>query len=394
MQKDYVVIASVARTAQGKFQGVLKDLTATQLGSEVIKAAVQRAGLSPADIQEVIMGCVLPAGLGQAPARQAALNAGLPNSTPCTTINKICGSGMKAVMFAHDAIIAGTNSIYVAGGMESMSNAPYLLPKARQGMRIGHGEILDHMMLDGLEDAYDKGRPMGFFAEQCAKEYNFSRADQDAYAIKSLERAQKAIREKSFSAEIVPLTIKTRNEEIIITTDEHPGSVKVEKIPQLPPAFLKEGTVTAANSSSISDGAAALVLMSASAAHEHHITPLARIVGHATYAKAPKEFATAPIDAIRQLLKKINWQIDEVDLFEINEAFAVVTMAAMKDLNIPHEKLNIYGSGCALGHPIGATGARILVTLVSALKNLNLKRGIASLCIGGGEATAIAVEML
>jgi acetyl-CoA C-acetyltransferase len=394
MKSETVVIAAIARTPLGNFLGSLKDLTATELGSIAIKAAVERAKISPEDIEEVIMGCVLPAGLGQAPARQAAIQAGISVVTPCTTINKICGSGMKAVMFAHDGIVAGSNSIYIAGGMESMSNAPYLIPKGRQGYRLGHGEILDHMMLDGLEDAYDKRRPMGYFAEQCAKEYNFSRKNQDDYAITSLQRAQKAIQEKSFVEEIVPVKIKTKQGEVIVDTDERPLNVKIEKIPQLPPVFLKDGTVTAANSSSISDGAAAVVLMSESKAKELHVTPLARIVGHASYAKAPEQFSTAPIDAIKALLKKINWSLDQVDLFEINEAFAVVTLAAMKDLKIPHEKLNIYGSGCALGHPIGATGTRILVTLISALKQNNLKRGIASLCIGGGEATAVAVELV
>lgn len=394
MEKNSVVITSIGRTAQGKFLGAMKDLTTTQLGATVIKAIVERSHLSPSDIQEVIIGCVLPAGLGQAPARQAALGAGLPNSVPCTTINKMCGSGMKAVMFAHDGIIAGSNSIYVAGGMESMSNAPYLIPKARQGYRIGHGEIFDHMMQDGLEDVYDKGRPMGYFAEQTAKEYGFTRADQDEYATASLERALKAIKEKSFANEIIPITIKTRQGDIIVDTDEHPGSVKLEKIPQLPSAFVKDGTVTAANSSAISDGAAGLVLMSSSESEKRQIKPLARIVAHSSFAREPNQFTTAPIGAIQKLLNKIHWTIDQVDLFEINEAFAVVPLAAMRDLKIPHEKINIHGSGCALGHPIGATGARIIVTLISALKERGLKRGIASLCIGGGEATAVAIEML
>lgn len=394
MHKDSVVIASIGRTPQGNLLGSLKELTAPELGACVIKAVVERAKLSPTDIQEVIMGCVLPAGIGQAPARQAALSAGLQNSTPCTTINKMCGSGMQAVMFAHDGIIAGSNSIYIAGGMESMSNAPYLIPKARHGYRLGHAEILDHMMVDGLEDAYDRGRPMGFFAEQCAKEYGFTRLDQDEYAKTSLERAQKAIKEKKLSAEIVPVLVKSRQGENLVETDERPITVKIEKISQLPPAFAKDGTVTAANSSSISDGAAALVLMSAAAAEQRKLKPLAVIVGHSTFAKAPDQFATAPITAITKLLEKINWQINDVDLFEINEAFAVVTLAAMHDLKIPHNKLNIHGSGCALGHPIGATGARIIVTLIAALQQYGLKRGVAALCIGGGEATAIAVEML
>lgn len=394
MSQNSVFIVGAARTPQGKLLGSLKDVTATQLGATAIKAAIERAHLTPADIQEVIMGCVLPAGLGQAPARQAALAAGIPTHTPCTTINKICGSGMKAVMFAFDGIMAGTHSVYVAGGMENMSQAPYLIPKARQGYRLGHAEIFDHMMLDGLEDAYDKGRPMGFFAEACAKEYGFTRADQDNYAISSLERAQKAIREKTFNDEIVPIVVKTRQGDIIIDTDEHPGSVKIEKIPQLPAAFVKDGTVTAANSSSIADGAAALVLMSGADVEKHKSKPIARILAHSSFAQEPSQFTTAPIEAIKQILKKVNWSIDQVDLFEINEAFAVVPLAAMHDLKIPLEKLNIYGSGCALGHPIGATGARIIVTLLHALQKNKLKRGIATLCIGGGEATAVAVEMM
>ncbi len=394
MLKDDVVIASVARTPQGNLLGALKDVSAIQLGSTAIKAAIERAKLTPDAIQEVIMGCVLPAGLGQAPARQAAIFAGIPVSTPCTTINKMCGSGMKAVMLAHDAIKAGVCDILVAGGMESMTNAPYLLQKARQGYRLGHAEMLDHMMYDGLEDAYEKGKAMGTFAEKCAEDYHFSRSDQDEFATRSLERSLHAIRESYFSAEIVPVKIKTRQGELTVDTDEHPGSVKIEKIPQLAPVFKKDGTVTAANSSSIADGAAALVIMRDALAQKHNVKPLARIIGHATAARAPSEFTIAPIDAIQQLLNKIQWTIDQVDLFEINEAFAVVAMAAMQDLKIPHEKLNIHGGGCALGHPIGATGARIIVTLIAALQRNNLKRGIAALCIGGGEATAIAVEML
>lgn len=394
MQKDPIVIASIARTPQGNLLGALKDVSAIELGSTAIKAAINRTSLKPHDINEVIMGCVLPAGLGQAPARQAALSAGLPVEVPCTTINKMCGSGMKAIMLAHDAIVSDSASILIAGGMESMTNAPYLIPKARQGYRLGHAEILDHMMYDGLEDAYEKGKPMGFFAEQCAANYHFSRADQDAFAIESLKRAQKACQEKIFTNEITPVLIQTPKGEHIIDTDEHPGSVKIEKIPQLKPVFLKDGTITAANASSIADGAAAVVLMRHSEALKRGIKPLAKIIAHSTFAKAPKEFPTAPIEAIRILLNKIHWTIEEVDLFEINEAFAVVAMAAMRDLNIPHNKLNIDGGGCALGHPIGATGARIVVTLVAALQRNQLKKGIASLCIGGGEATAIAVEML
>jgi acetyl-CoA C-acetyltransferase len=393
MHKDPVVIVSIARTPTGKLLGALKDVSATELGATAIKAAVERAKLNSKDIQEVIMGCVLPAGLGQAPARQAAIQAGLSVNTPCTTINKVCGSGMKAVMIAHDSILSD-NSIFVAGGMESMSNAPYLIPKGRHGYRIGHAEILDHMMLDGLEDAYSKRSPMGNFAEECAAQYRFTREIQDQFAMNSLERAQKSIKEKYFFNEIVPVHIKTKHGEIIIDTDEHPGSVKMEKIPQLPPAFKKDGTVTAANSSSISDGAAALVLMRLSEAEKRGIKPLAKIIGHSGFAKAPNEFTTAPIDAIKKLLEKINWKMDEVDLFEINEAFAVVALAAMHDLKIPREKLNVNGGSCALGHPIGATGARIIVTLVAALQQYNLKRGIASLCIGGGEATAVAVERM
>jgi acetyl-CoA C-acetyltransferase len=394
MQQDPIVITGIARTPLGNLLGTLKDLTAPQLGAAAIKAAIERSHIPLSSIEEVIMGCVLPAGLGQAPARQAALYAGLNESTPCTTVNKICGSGMKAVMFAHDGIIAKSNNIYIAGGMESMSNTPYLIPKARQGYRLGHAEILDHMMLDGLEDAYEKRQPMGHFAEQCAKEYGFTRDQQDKYAMTSLERAQKAIREGAFADEIIPITMTTRQGDIIIDTDERPTTVKIEKIPQLQPVFAKDGTITAANSSSISDGAAALVLMNLSSAEKFHIQPMAKIIAHSSFAKAPNQFATAPIDAIQKLLNKINWTIDQVDLFEINEAFAIVTLAAMQDLKIPHEKLNIHGSGCALGHPIGATGARIIVTLVNALKKYGLKRGIAALCIGGGEATAIAIEMM
>jgi len=394
MQKDNVVIVSIARTPQGNLLGALKDVSATELGSIAIRAAVLRARLKPEAIQEVYMGCVLSAGLGQAPARQAALSAMLPNSVPCTTLNKMCGSGMKAVMLAHDAILAGTSDILVAGGMESMSNAPYLIPKGRQGYRLGHAELRDHLVYDGLEDAYEKGKPMGYFAEKCAAAYHFSRADQDQFATQSLIRARKASQEKYFAGEIVPVTVKTREGEIIIDTDEHPDSVNLEKIPHLKPVFLKDGTVTAANSSSIADGAAALVLMRQSEAEKRGIKPLARIVAHSTHAKAPDEFTTAPIDAIRQLLQKIGWTVEDVDLFEVNEAFAVVAMAVMQDLKIPHDKLNIHGSGCALGHPIGATGARIIVTLIAALKQNHLKKGIASLCIGGGEATAIAIEMV
>lgn len=394
MAQDPIVIVSIARTPIGNLLGALKDFSATQLGTQVIKAVIERAQLSSADIHEVIMGCVLPAGLGQAPARQAALNAGIANTTPCTTINKVCGSGMKAVMFGHDALLVGSTDVIVAGGMESMTNAPYLLLKARQGYRLGKNEIYDHMMLDGLEDAYDKGRPMGYFAEQCVQKYHFSRKQQDDYAINSFARAQRATADKVFANEIVPLALQTKQGEQIIDTDEHPFSVNPEKIPKLSPVFMKDGTVTPGNASSIADGAAALVLMRLSQAQKRGLKPLARIVGHASAAKDPAEFTTAPVDATRKLLQKINWSVEEVDLFEVNEAFAVVVLAIMHDLNIPHEKMNIHGGGCALGHPIGATGARILVTLIAALKRNQLRRGIASLCIGGGEATAVAVEMI
>jgi acetyl-CoA C-acetyltransferase len=394
MSQDSVVIVGIARTPQGKLLGALKDLSAIELGAAAISAAIEKANLLPADIQEVLMGCVLPAGLGQAPARQAAINADIPVTTPATTISKVCGSGMKSVMLAYDAIRAGTNNIIVAGGMESMTNAPYLLLKARQGYRLGNNAVYDHMSLDGLEDAYEAGRPMGYFAEDCAKKYGFTRQEQDDYAITSLERALAAIKSHAFKNEITPILIKTRQGETCIDTDEHPGSVKVEKIPQLPPVFLEGGTVTAANSSAIADGAAALVLMSENEAELRGIKPIARIIGHASSARAPEEFTIAPIDAINKLLDKIDLTVNHIDLFEINEAFAVVTMAAMRDLKIPHAKLNIYGGGCALGHPIGATGARVIVTLITALQNCDLQRGVAALCIGGGEATAIAVELM
>lgn len=394
MQPDSIVIVGMARTAQGKMLGELKDFTAPQLGSIVIKAAIERAHLTDKDIDEVFMGCVLPAGQGQAPARQAALGAKLPASVECTTINKMCGSGMQAVILACNSLRAGEQKVYIAGGMESMTNSPYLIPKARQGYRLGHGQLFDHMLLDGLEDAYDKGRPMGHFAEKCAQKYNFSREEQDKFAIGSLERAKKAIQDKTFADEIVPVTLQTKQGEKVIDTDEQPGSVNIEKVTQLSPIFQKDGTVTAANSCSISDGAAALVLMRQSEAEKRGLKPLAKIIGYSSHAKPPEEFTTAPVNAIEKLLKKLNWSVKDVDLFEINEAFAVVPMAAMKDLNIPREKINIHGGGCALGHPIGATGARIIVTLIAALKKHRLQYGIASLCIGGGEATAIALENL
>jgi acetyl-CoA C-acetyltransferase len=387
---DPIVIAGAARTPMGGFQGDLKDAASPALGAAAIAAAVQRAGIAGTDVQEVIMGCVLPAGLGQAPARQAALGAGLPLDAGCTTVNKMCGSGMKAAMLAHDLLLAGSADIIVAGGMESMSNAPYLLDRARSGYRMGHGRVLDHMFLDGLEDAYDKGRLMGTFAEDCAQSYQFTRAAQDAFAIESLTRAQTAIKDGSFAAEVTPVTVKTKQ----VTFDEQPGKANLEKIPGLKPAFRDGGTVTAANSSSISDGAAALVLMRRSEADKRGLTPLAIVSGHATHAAAPNLFPTAPIGAIRKLADRLGWALSDVDLFEINEAFAVVTMAAMHDLDLPHDKVNVHGGACALGHPIGASGARILVTLLAALQKYDLRRGVASLCIGGGEATAVAVERL
>jgi acetyl-CoA C-acetyltransferase len=394
MKNDPVVIVSQARTPMGNLLGALKEVTAPELGAAAIKAAVNRAHLKPDDIEEVIMGCVLPAGQGQAPARQAALGAGLPTSVCCTTINKMCGSGMKAVMLAHDEILAGTHHVIVAGGMESMSNAPYLLPKARQGLRMGHTQLIDHMFQDGLEDAYDKGRLMGAFAEDCAKHFHLTRQEQDEFALESSQRAHNANKQNIFAAEITPVTVKTRSGEVTISADELPDQNKLEKIPLLKPAFAKDGTVTAANSSSITDGAAALVLMRLSEAEKHGLKPLAKIIGHSTHAQEPNWFTTAPIYAIQKLLKKIDWKISDVDLFEINEAFAVVAIIAMKELNISHEKVNVHGGACALGHPIGASGARILVTLINALITKNLKRGVAAVCIGGGEATAIAIEMM
>lgn len=390
---EKIVITGIARTPMGGFQGVLSDATSPELGAASISAAVDRSGLNSDAIEEVIMGCVLPAGLGQAPARQASLAAGLPLSTGCTTINKMCGSGMKATMLAHDLLLAGTNKIMVAGGFESMTNSPYILPKARAGLRMGHGQVMDHMFLDGLEDAYDKGRLMGTFAEVTADKYKFTREQQDDFAITSLKRAQSAIESGAFKSEITPVTIKTRKGEVVVDTDEQPFNANIAKIPSLRPAFRGDGTVTAANSSSISDGGAALVLMSEHEAQSRGSQPIAIIRGHSTYAHEPAWFTTAPVGAIQNLLEKINWSADEVDLYEINEAFAVVTMAAMHELGLDHAKVNINGGACALGHPIGASGARILVTLISALKRQGLKKGIAALCIGGGEATAIAVEL-
>ena len=394
MNPDPIVIVSVARTPMGAFQGELKGFAAPELGAAAIRAAVERAKIRPQDVQEVIMGCVLPAGQGQAPARQASLGAGLPLATGCTTVNKMCGSGMKAAMFAHDLLVSNSCDVIVAGGMESMTNAPYLLPKARSGLRMGHAQVIDHMFYDGLEDAYDKGRLMGTFAEDCAQKYQFSREAQDAFAVRSLERAQKANREGWFAWETTPLAIKVGKEERFVETDEQPFKANLEKIPTLKPAFRKDGTVTAANSSSISDGAAALVLMRRSDAERRGLAPLAIVMGHATHAQEPGWFTTAPVGAIKKLFEKTNWSAKQVDLYEINEAFAVVTMAAMKEHDLPHDKVNVHGGACALGHPIGASGARLLVTLIGGLRKYGLKRGVASLCIGGGEATAMGLELV
>jgi acetyl-CoA C-acetyltransferase len=394
MDKNPVVIVGSARTPMGSFQGDLKAVDAPTLGATAIRAAVNRAGLLPGDVQEVLFGCVLSAGLGQAPARQAAIKAGLPVSTVCSTVNKMCGSGMKAMMLAHDALIAGSAGIVVAGGMESMTNAPYLIDRARTGYRMGHGRIIDHMFLDGLEDAYDKGRLMGTFAEDCAEAYQFTRQAQDEFATSSLMRARQAIADGSFDAEIESVTIETRGKTTTVGQDEAPIKADLTKIASLKPAFRDGGSVTAANSSSISDGAAALVLMRANEAERRGLKPLAIVHGCATHAQEPSAFATAPIGAMRRLFERTAWTANSVDLFEINEAFAVVAMAAMRDLDLPHDKVNVHGGACALGHPIGASGARIVVTLLSALEKRGLKRGVASLCIGGGEATAVAVELL
>ncbi len=396
MSHDAIVIVAAARTPMGAFQGELKGLTASALGGVALQAAVQRAGIAPTQVQEVLMGCVLPAGQGQAPARQAALAAGLPLSAGCTTINKMCGSGMKALMQGYDALCAGSAEVVVAGGMESMSNAPYLLPKARAGLRMGHGVVLDHMFLDGLEDAYDKneqgnGKLMGVFADQCAAHYQFSREAQDTYALESLKRALAANSDGSFDTEIAPITLKDGS---VIRRDESPFKARADKIPTLKPAFSQQGTVTAANASSISDGAAALVLMRESRAQAQGLKPLARLLAHSTHAQEPGWFTTAPVGAIQKLYEKTGWNTAQVDLFEINEAFAVVTMAAMREHGMAHERVNVHGGACALGHPIGASGARIVVTLLHALKKQHVRRGVASLCIGGGEATALAVELL
>jgi len=393
MLNDPIVIVGAARTPLAALQGDFASLTASDLGAVAIKAAVERAGLRPGDVQEAIMGNVLPAGQGQAPARQTALKAGLPLATACTTVNKMCGSAMKAAMIAHDQIAAGTSDIIVAGGMESMTNAPYLLPKARSGYRMGHQTVQDHMFLDGLEDAYEKGRLMGTFAEDCAAKFSFTREAQDAFALASLARALAANNDGTFGWEIAPVTVAAKAGERVVDKDEQPAKASPDKIPLLKPAFRKDGTVTAANSSSISDGAAALVLMTRSQAEKRGLTPLAVIVGHATHAQEPAQFTTAPVGAIAKLYRNIGWSTRDVDLFEINEAFAVVTMAAMQEHAIPHERVNVHGGACAIGHPIGASGARIVVTLIGALRKHGKKRGVASLCIGGGEATAMAIEL-
>ena len=393
MLNDPIVIVGAARTPMGGFQGDFAPLAASDLGAAAIKAAVERAGLKPADVDKVIMGCVLPAGQGQAPARQAALKAGLPQSVPCTTVNKMCGSAMEAAMLAHDMLATGSHDVIVAGGMESMSNAPYLLPKARGGYRMGHQQVVDHMFMDGLEDAYDKGRLMGTFAEDCATKFSFTREAQDQFALTSLSRALAANNDGTFGWEIAPVTVPGRKGEVVIDRDEQPAKASPDKIPTLKPAFRKEGTVTAANSSSISDGAAALVLMRRSTAEKRGLKPLAVIVAHAVHAQAPGEFTTAPVGAIRKVHERAGWSTKDVDLYEVNEAFAVVTMAAMKEHGIPHDRMNVHGGACALGHPIGASGARILVTLLGALRKHHKRRGVAALCIGGGEATAMAVEL-
>jgi acetyl-CoA C-acetyltransferase len=392
MSDDPIVIVGMARTPLGGFQGDLESATAAELGAAAIRAALERAGVAGEDVDEVIMGNILSAGQGQAPARQASIGGGIPQSVGCTTINKMCGSGMKAAMLAHDMITAGTNDIMVAGGMESMSNAPYLLDRARRGYRMGHGEVKDHMFLDGLEDAYDKGTLMGVFAEATARKYQFTREQQDEFAITSLTRARAAIDDGSFDGEITPFAVKTRKGETVVRHDEQPPKANFDKIPKLRPAFAKDGSVTAANSSSISDGAAALILMRRSQADRRGLTTLGIIRGHATHAHEPAWFTTAPAPAITGLLEKVGWSKDEVGLFEINEAFAVVTMAAMRDCDIPHDKVNVHGGACALGHPIGASGARLIVTLLAAMEKYGEDKGLAALCIGGGEATAIAIE--
>ncbi|SIQ15609.1 acetyl-CoA C-acyltransferase [Aquipseudomonas alcaligenes] len=388
-----IVIVSGARTPMGGFQGSLSSVPAVELGALAIREAVARAGIQPADVQEVIMGCVLPAGLKQGPARQASLGAGLPAATGCTTINKLCGSGMKAVMQAFDALKAGSNDVMVAGGMESMSNAPYIIEKARTGLRMGHGEIKDHMFFDGLEDART-GRLMGSFAQETADKYGITREEMDAYAIESLKRAQAAIQSGELASEIVPVTVTSRKGEVVVKDDEQPLTANLDKIPTLKPAFKKDGTITAANASSISDGASALVLMTAEEAAKRGLKPLAKIVAHATQSQDPSEFTIAPIGAMSNLFKKTGWSKDDVDLYEINEAFAMVTMLAMREHGLDHAKVNVYGGACAQGHPVGSTGSRLIITLINALQKKGGKRGVASLCIGGGEATAVAIELL
>ena len=394
MLTDPIVICGYARTPMGGFQGALGSVSATMLGATAVRAAVERSGVDPGDIDQIVMGCVLPAGLGQAPARQAALGAGLPQSVEATTVNKMCGSGMQAAILAHDILAAGSADIVVAGGMESMSNAPYLLTKHRGGARIGHDAVKDSMYLDGLEDAYDPGKLMGAFAEESARDYQFTREAQDGYALRSLERASQAIASGAFAGEVIAVEVPGRGGSTLVDTDEQPGKARPDKIPTLKPAFSKDGTVTAANASSISDGAAALVLTRESVARDKGLTIVARIVAHAAHAHAPAQFTTAPVPAIRKVLAKAGWSVDDIDLFEINEAFAVVAMIAAKDLGIPDDKLNVNGGATALGHPIGASGARIVATLLAALKTRGFRRGVAALCIGGGEATAIAVELV
>jgi acetyl-CoA C-acetyltransferase len=392
MTSDPVVIVVAKRTPIGAFQGVMSAATAPDLGAAAIAGAIADSGVDAVDIDEVLMGCVLPAGLGQAPARQAAINAGIPVGAACTTVNKMCGSGMKTIMLAHDLIKAGSASIVVAGGLESMTNAPYLLPKSRSGYRMGHQEVLDHMFYDGLQDPW-QGQMMGHYAEETAKKYGFSREEQDAFAIESVNRAQAAVAEGTFADEIAPVTMSTRKGDVTVDSDETPGAVSIDKIPTLRPAFAKDGTVTAATSSSISDGASALILMSASDTEKRGLKPIATLVGHSSFAQEPAWFTTSPVSAIRNLHEKLGWSPDDVDLYEVNEAFAVVTMAAMRDVGLEHSKVNVNGGACALGHPIGASGARITTTLIHALKARGLNRGVASLCIGGGEAVAVGIEL-
>ena len=391
---ESIVIVAAARTPMGSFQGDFASLAAHDLGGAAIAAAVQRAGVAPGQVDEVLMGNCLMAGQGQAPARQAAFKGGLPDSAGAITLSKMCGSGMRAAMLAHDMLLAGSADVLVAGGMESMTNAPYLLPKARGGYRIGHDRIFDHLMLDGLEDAYESGRSMGTFGEDCAAKYSFTRAQQDAFATASVQRAQAAIKSGAFTAEITPVTVKGRSGEVLVATDEGPGRIKLDKIPTLKPAFKKDGTITAASSSSINDGAAALVLMRASTAAQLGSKPMARIVAHAVHAQAPNWFATAPVGAVHKVLAKAGWTVADVHLWEVNEAFAVVPMALMHELGLSHDIVNVNGGACALGHPIGASGARIMVTLIHALQARGLSKGVATLCIGGGEATAVALELL